>query len=171
MAQTITEKNVIQITVQDTDSNKQSFNLENPKSGLTIAQVREVFEPLIATGKWYSRQGNPINYIEQATLTKTKKITLDDGTGAVTVTPSSGSTSGGGIKTVTFTVDGSPIKGYNYIRKGTSVTNVTALPAEIDTENNTITAKFNVNGQFGDVYDLEIVTIASKLTVTITVNG
>lgn len=164
MAQTITEKNVIQITVQDTDNNKQSFNMENPKSELTIAQVREIFEPLISTGKWYSRQGNPINYIEQATLTKTKKITLDDGTEAITVTPASGKFG------QTFTVTGSPIKGYNFT--DVNLTSVRLNEVIINNELNTIQAtliSISQNPSSGKA-TLNIITAAGTISVNLTVN-
>lgn len=108
MADKITQTNVIQITVRDTENNRRSFNIENPRTDTTIAQIRDIFAPIINSGKWYSTNGNPINYIEQATLTKTKKIELSGDMAPITVTPNEITNSG----TTEITITGSPIKGY-----------------------------------------------------------
>lgn len=157
MADKITETNVLQITVKDTDQHKQSFNLQSPLSDTTIAQIREVFEPLIQTGKWYSNYDRQINYIDQATLTKTKKIELSDDT-TIEVTPTQARLTEG--TPATFTVTGSPIKGFSIIEK-----NYTGNVFEptIDAVNNTIT--FTVSGYFTGNLRVAIVTVAGNIEV------
>lgn len=170
MADKITETDVVQIQAQDSDGNKYSFNVENPKTSTTIENVREAFQPLINSGKWLSKQGFPFSYIPQATLTKTKKIQLDDGTGAVTVTPTQYSGARGSNQSVTFTVDGSPIKGYS--AKQTSGTYTISIEEPvINTVNNTLTLKVNINqnANTNDTGILTIVTEATKIEIPITV--
>lgn len=171
MADKITETDVVQIQAQDSDNNKYSFNVENPKTGTTITNVREAFQPLINSGKWISKQGFPFSYIPQATLTKTKKIELGESGETITVTPSTGNitTAMGGKET--FTVAGSPIKGYTIKKMTTQETNVSLQDVKIDPVLNTITTSFNITGNFGDNYQLNIVTIAGSIEVPITIQG
>lgn len=164
MAETITETEVIQIQAQDTENNRYSFNVENPKDNLTINTVREIFDTLINSGKWISKKGFPFNYIPQATVTKTKKRTLDDGT-AISVTPSSITVTAppaGQNINIAATVEGAPIKGVNW----TGNPQITSF--EINASTNTVNA--NVFSRSGAGYKLIIITTAGNLEVPITVN-
>jgi len=170
MADKITETDVVQIQAQDSDGNKYSFNVENPKTSTTIENVREAFQPLINSGKWISKQGYPFSYIPQATVTKTKKIQLDDGTGTVTVTPTQYSGPRNSNRQTTFTVDGSPIKGY--AGKQTRGTYTISLENPvINATNNTLTVNININQNANqdDTGVLTIVTEATKIEIPISV--
>lgn len=169
MADKITQTNVLQITVQDTDSNRQSFNIENPVNSITIAQVRDIFAPIISSGKWYSRAGNPINYIEQATLTKTKKIELDDSGEAITVTPTEYTFNTTTPNEVTFTVTGSPIKGYKIIKTSGNENILEITGVKIDQLNNTIKVTTRLSGSSSGTcnYEMTITTVAGAITVNL----
>lgn len=170
MPDKITEKNVIQITTQDTNKNRYSFNLEDPRNAVTINDVREIFEPLIATNKWYSKNGNPINYIEQATLTKTKKIELGEDGQEITVTPSKIEVQRGYTRDYTLTVTGSPIKGYTVRDVVNSDVNFTRfLNVSINPEANTITFTIHAVGQGGTPAPSTQVTITTVYT-TVTID-
>lgn len=168
MADRITETDVIQIQAQDSDNNRYSFNVENPKANTTISNVREAFQPLINSGKWVSKQGYPFSYISQATLTKTKKIELADSGATITATPSEVHFEPVfGDRNVTITVDGSPITGYD-VKSANGV--VIFANATIDPVANTITFFFTVHN-VGGTTEAIIVTAAGKITIPFTVSN
>lgn len=170
MADKITETDVVQIQAQDSDNNKYSFNVEYPKAGTTIANVREAFQPLINSGKWISKQGFPFTYIPQATLTKTKKIELDDGASAVTVTPAEyhpTDVTKEQTQTVTFTVDGAPIQGVKFkdINDGIIVLKNPSINATNNTFTITITTAQGTSTQGRTI--IQLATPATTIEIPI----
>lgn len=164
MAETIT--NVLQVTVQDTDNSNYSFNIENPKENVTIQQVNAALEPLINTQKWYSAKDRPITRVKGATLTRTRKIILDDST-EITVTPAEWNINQQGQSaSQTFTVTGEAIQGYNFT---TQYSRVTLDNISIDTVNNTLKATIsNPQPNSSDNGNLNIVTATQVITVPVT---
>ncbi len=161
MAETIT--NVLQISMQDSDNNSYSFNIENPNEGVTIQQVNAALEPLINTQKWYSTKDRPIVRVRNATLTRTRKIVLEDST-EITVTPAEiNITSSSTQATATLTVTGEAIQGYKF-----SGQKLVLQSANIDTVNNTLELNLINNSPNSTLQDtINIVTTTQILTVPI----
>lgn len=171
MADKITETDVVQIQAQDSDGNKYSFNVENPKTSTTIENVRETFQPLINSGKWLSKQGFPFSYIPQATVTKTKKIQLDDSGTAITITPTT--TQFTNTQTpITFTIDGAPITGYKTTKTATDANLISINTVTIDQNTNTLTVYINSRGQHSAGYfTVTAVTTAGTISGQINFNA
>lgn len=69
----MTETNVVEITVVDAENYERTFKLDNPKSNLTLAQIRTAFATAINEGWWVSASGVQITSIARAVSTVTTK--------------------------------------------------------------------------------------------------
>lgn len=170
MAETIT--NVLQITTQDTDNNSYSFNIENPNNNVTIQQVNAALEPLINTQKWYSTKNKTIVRVKNATLTRTRKVILDDST-EITVTPAEWTiTQNNSQATETFTVTGEAIQAYNFVETSSISGGMLKLnEATINTINNTLTITIELTDSTSNITrtgTLTIVTTTQTLSIPIT---
>lgn len=81
-----TTTNVIQITMIDTAGQTQNFNIDNPKEGLTMGEIRNSLANVLSQGIWYSSKGSPFATVQKATITTQTKTQLENGE-TVTVTP------------------------------------------------------------------------------------
>lgn len=81
MATTVKSTSVVEVTLVDSALNEQTFNLDNPKSGLTLASVQSAFGELISlndsdTGEIFcSRFEFPFRSIKEALTVETTKRT------------------------------------------------------------------------------------------------
>lgn len=108
MADVITQNNVVQVTMTDAGGNKQSFNIDNPKDNLTLAQIRTALNAAISSGYWYSNKSEPFTAVNSATITQTKKIKLDNSSVEITLTPATINTTN---STESILVEGSAVRG------------------------------------------------------------
>lgn len=99
----VTRTSVVAIQIMDSAGNKRTYNIDNPKSTLTLGEIKMALEPLMAKGFWLSDTYNPYMSIAQASINEAIKTQLEGG--SAVITPSTiTSTITGTIQTITVTV-------------------------------------------------------------------
>lgn len=103
MADVITETSVVQVTLLDAAGYAKSLNLDNPKSGLTLNQIREAFQSAIA-GRWLYGRSDIVVEVQKATYSQSIKTPI--GGGEAVITPNSANITDGTTNPFTFSVEG-----------------------------------------------------------------
>jgi len=99
----VTRTSVVAIQILDSAGNKRTYNIDNPKTNLTLGEIKMALEPLMAKGFWLSDTYNPYMSVAQASINEAIKTQLEGG--SAVITPSTiTSTITGTIQTITVTV-------------------------------------------------------------------
>lgn len=167
MADTITENNVVQVTLVDSNGNKQSFNIDNPKEDLTLSAIKTALNPAISSGFWYSRNLVPFTAVNSATITESRKIKLSDSDTVIEVTPSSITMSG--TSTGVVTVEGATLTGA-YLTNFSDTTETDHFYTTINTsdEQKVYVSSTLSSMPAGLTFTLTIVTDARQIQVPVT---
>ncbi len=72
----MTETNVVEITVLDSENYERTFRIDNPKSNLTLAQVQAAFATPISEQWLFSSNGSRIVSVPRAVVSVTTKTKL-----------------------------------------------------------------------------------------------
>lgn len=73
----IKESSTLDITVMDDQMYEYVYKINNPKENLTLAEVREVYAPVITANLLYSKNGNLVNAVARAKTTNIVTTTTD----------------------------------------------------------------------------------------------
>lgn len=166
-----TTTNTVQIRLQDSSGNNQTFNIDYPASETTLTSIKLALAPAIATNAWRSSYGAPFIRVRGATIVETEKTKLSEGDEAISIEPSSATiTTSGATGTQTFIVEGMTITGFDfqYLNGETTITpNFTQT--RIDTELNTITTVFNTPNAGTAYYNFIITSGTYTFAVPVTI--
>lgn len=168
MADTITQSSVVQITLVDAIGNRQSFNIDNPKSNISMSQIKAALAPAISSGFWYSKSAEQFVAINSATVTESKKIKLDNSDVVIEVTPASLTLNNETSPKGTVTVEGATVMGAYISQLVTTGTNAT-MYATTSGQTVTVNANFPSGGAQGTTATLYIVTDARTVTVPVSI--
>lgn len=170
MADTITQSSVVQITLVDAIGNRQSFNIDNPKSNISMNQIKAALSPAILSGYWYSKSAEQFVAVNSATVTESKKIKLDNSDVVIEVTPASlNFDASQATPSGTVTVEGATVVGAYVSQIVTSAPNAT-MYATTSGQTVTVQANFPAGSPAGTTATLYIVTDARTVTVPISVS-
>lgn len=81
----VTETSVVQVTLLDAAGYARTLNLDNPKTGLTLAEIKAAFQPAIS-GRWLYGRSDLVVDVQKAAYSTSTKIPI--GGAEVVVTPS-----------------------------------------------------------------------------------
>lgn len=161
----------VQIKVQDELGHNQTFNIDYPASDTTLASIRLALAPALATNSWCSSYGAPFIRVPGATIVETEKTKLSDGT-EISIDPTRATiTSTGDTGSQNFIVEGMTIQGFDFqYLNGEQTITPDYNGTTINTEANTITAKFKTPSAGTAYYNFIITsgtyTFAIPVTVT-----
>lgn len=87
MADVTTNTKTVLVRLTNAAGDGKSYTLDNPKSSITLAQVKTAFSTLINAELLLGNDGTPLTQVESATVTSTEKIKLGDSGIEISVTP------------------------------------------------------------------------------------
>lgn len=170
MADTITESNVVQIILMDAGGNKQSFNIDNPRSGLTMSQIKTALATAISSGYWYSRNGEIFISVVSATITESRKIKLDNSEVTIIITPPQVTLANTQTPSANVSIEGANLVGAYITQIVTSASNAN-IYASTSGQIITVTGSFPNSDGAGTTATLNIVTDERTLQIEITVSN
>jgi len=168
MAQSTVKNLMIEMKSFDGDSSR--IRLDNPKEGISRAQVAEVMQPAFLNNWIYTDKGSTAGYLGETVLETSTKISLEGED--FYITPSSlsfnASTQGDHIQTVTIT--GAQLQGYqfkNVVKTIGSQFDLFATIADngLSVEVNVKTANINQLGTF----DFVVIVRGQEVTIPATI--
>lgn len=169
MADTITESNVVQIILMDAGGNKQSFNIDNPRAGITMAQIKTALATAISSGYWYSRNGEIFISVVSATITESRKIKLDNSGVTIIITPPQVTLANTQSPSANVSIEGANLIGAYVTQIVTSASNAN-IYASTNGQIITVTGSFPNSDGAGTTATLNIVTdegtVHAEITVT-----
>ena len=80
----VTRTSVVAIQIMDSAGNKRTYNIDNPKTNLTLGEIKMALEPLMAKGFWLSDTYNPYMSVAQASINEAIKTQLEGGSAVIT---------------------------------------------------------------------------------------
>lgn len=99
----VTRTSVVAIQLMDSAGNKRTYSIDNPKSDISLGQIKMALEPIMAKGFWLSDTNNLYTQVAQANTQEVIKTQLEGG--SATISPSKIEDSiTGTIKSYTVTV-------------------------------------------------------------------
>ena len=127
----VTRTSVVAIQLLDSAGNKRTYNIDNPKTNLTLGEIKMALEPLMAKGFWLSDTYNPYISVAQASINEAIKTQLEGG--SAIITPSTiTSTITGTIQTITVTVSNAIVSLATITDLSSSNEQVTDIESVID---------------------------------------
>lgn len=73
----MTETTVADVVLLDESNYEKTLHLDNPRSELTLTQVRTAFATAISEQWLLGKSGAPIISVPRVTITTTRKVTLE----------------------------------------------------------------------------------------------
>lgn len=135
---------VVQIVVSDESGRNKTFNIDNPKSELTLGQINNALMPAFSGRWWLGNTGAVINKLVSANYSTSTKIQI--GGQIVSLTPATAEANNPGINyeravVLTFNVDGGDIQSANFDPK-----NDQHVKGIVNFTNNTVTLRIFLDG-------------------------
>lgn len=164
-------KTVKTIDVQLLNANRErpkTYKFDNPKDNLTRAQISEAFTPALSNSWLLAADGSVAMYLGDTTLNTSTKITLDGED--FYITPNSLTFGAGSKLTLTLTVTGAQIQGYNVKDYTESSGGANAPYPQITISENGLAANvtFDNTGNYRGSFNLILIILGQEITIPCT---
>lgn len=163
MAQSTVKNLMIEMKSFDNDSTR--VRLDNPKEGITRAQIATAMQPAFTNGWIITDKGSTAGYLGETVLETSTKISLEGED--FYVTPNSLNITNG--NEYTLTVTGAKIQGYN-IKNRTAGVYYDTFMITVSQNGLTATVQVRESDPVAGTCDLILIILGQEVTIPVTVN-
>lgn len=164
MAQSTVRNLMIEMKSFDNDSMR--IRLDNPKEGITRAQIAEVMQPAFTNNWIMTEKGSTAGYLGETVLETSTKIKLEGED--FYVTPNEIIfTTGSGTQNATLTVTGAQIQGYNIKQIDEGGSSTLSVKIAENGLSATVTTTAPSSGAYGGTWNLILIIRGAEVTIPV----